>query len=163
VVYVEDAARPISETIELTIRDGAAGPRLEPEHAVFHAGGRVVLNNRSRQARLISCPSQQILQQVAAGESIVVALPEPGAHDFHLLDARDASAQVFASPGAYARVARSGRYVLPDLPPGSTRIGVWHPRFTPRRARVELAAGDVVQLEFELGPGATQEARLASP
>jgi hypothetical protein len=163
VVYAEGAADPVLQSIELTIRDAAAGARIEPEHSAFLAGGTVVVRNQSEEARLVSCPSQQIIRRLEPGGQLEVRLPESGEHSFHLLEARDSTSQIFASPGPFTVVERSGRFALGDLEPGPTHLGVWHPRFAPRGADVDLVAGTTLKLEFELGPGARQETRLATP
>ena len=58
----------------------------------------------------------------------------------------DAQSVVFAAPGPFTVPRPTGEYALMDVPPGPARVHVWHPRFPPTHAEVDLAPDTVTAL-----------------
>jgi plastocyanin len=46
-----------------------------------------------------------------------------------------------------------GRFVFPDVPPGSYELSVWHERLKADRQRVTVTAGETADLTFVMAPG----------
>ena len=57
----------------------------------------------------------------------------------------------------FAVTGRDGRYTLARVPAGDYVVAAWHERLGTRERKVEVAAGGVVDADFELGD------RLDSP
>lgn len=150
------AIRSVTETepaATLTIREANVGPRLEPAYIAFLAGREIRVSNAAREAYIVSCPSAGAVLKLAAGESALLQISDPGAHEFFLLGVSGAYTQAFASPGPFTIVSDSGRFVLSDLPPGPRTIHAWHPRLPPIARGIALQAGQVLRLDLELGVG----------
>ena len=92
------------------------------------------------------------------GESRSVAVSRPGEQGLFLLDVPEATATVFASPGAYAVVSSTGRFELGDLEPGAHELRAWHPRFPPAGRRVVLEPGAALRVDLEIGVGRSDAA-----
>ena len=152
VVYLEGEARP-GAPVTLALRGNGAGLRFEPESAAVGVGGRVVLENRSGEARVVSCPAAGVLRRLAEGESVELAAEQAGELEIFAPDGPDARARVFAAPGPFATVNDAGRYALVDVEPGSRTLHAWHSRFPPSARRVELVPGAVARVDLELGVG----------
>jgi len=152
VVYVAEAAAPAGE-LAFAIRSTRVGTRIEPTHGAVGAAGSVVVHNDSAEAHIFSYPAAGVVQAIAPGERVSLAVPRPGEQGIFVLDAPDAGATLFAAPGRFHVASPAGRYRLTDLAPGSREIRVWHPRFPPATQRVELAPDASVRIDFELGVG----------
>lgn len=149
VVYT-DGASPGGRS-RLAIRSEAARVRLEPDHAAVGAGGAIEVANDTSDAHVVSVPALGLLLGVDPGEAAEIALPDSGEFEVFVLDAAGAQALVFAAPGPFTVISRSGGYALEDLPPGRHRVGVWHPRFPPASRWADLAPDSVVRLDLDLG------------
>ena len=152
VVYLEEGSPP-TDTVELELRSTSFGTSIDPEISVMGTRGRLVVRNRTEERHVLSYPNAEFVRSIAPGEEVVLEAPEPGPQDLFLLDAPEASATVFASPGPFSRVNASGRFELTDLEPGSVHVRAWHPRFPPARKAVELRPDAIVRLDFEIGVG----------
>lgn len=158
VVYLASGAAPAS-SLELTVRRGLSGVRLEPAHGALGAGGEIAVTNRTREAHAVSCPDAGLLRSLAPGETLRFAAPASGALALFVPDAPDARADVFVSPGAFATLDAAGRYELLGVEPGTHVLRTWHPRFPPTERPVELSAGRLLRLDLEIGVGLRPEAR----
>lgn len=154
VVFVEaDVPRSAGPSTELALRPGVVGVRLVPQHAAVAVGDPLVAVNRTDARRILSCPSTGMLKQIEPGESFEFELTVAGEHTFHLLGADAVSATFFAAPGPFSVVSPAGRYELRDLEPGRALLRSWHPRLPPAAQWVDLAAGEVVRQDMEMGVG----------
>ena len=149
VVFADDTESERGR-VALAIRSTAAGLRLEPADAALGVGGELVVQNQSGEARVVSVPSGGVVRRLAPGGSLTLAVATPGEWPVFLLDAPGEQALVFAAPGRYAVVSETGRFALPDLPPGRRRLHAWHPRFPSASSWVELAPGRLARVDFEL-------------
>ena len=111
VVYLEGEARP-GAPVTLALRGSGAGLRFEPDAAAVGVGGRVVLENQSGEARVVSCPAAGLLRRLADGESVELAAEQAGELELFAPDGPEARARVFAAPGPFATVNDAGRYAL---------------------------------------------------
>ena len=159
VVYLAEHARP-GGRVALAIRDTAVAPRLEPDHLAVGAGGRLAIENTSRSARILSYPAARLVRRLAPGERLEIDVAQEGEQGLFLLDAPEATATLFAAPGRFSIVSRSGDYELSDLEPGSAMLRAWHPRFPPLERSVELAPDTAVRVDLEMGVGIGPEASL---
>lgn len=157
VVYV-DASRPPSGELTVTIRSTRLGVAVEPTEAAVGAAGRIVIENHSGDAHVVSHPVSGAVTPVAPGGRIELAVREPGVQQLFLLDVPAASATIFAAPGPFAVVTPSGRFALSDLAPGMHTVHAWHPRLPPASRRLEIAPDASVRVDLELGVGLSQEA-----
>jgi len=160
VVYLEGAATRAGGA-DLAIRSTTTGVRLEPAGVALAAGGTLVLTNRTRAAHVVSLPSARVVERIAPGERLEVALPEPGAHPVFLLD-HDSEAVAFAAPGPFAEVDSAGAWQLRDLPPGAATLRTFHPRFPSAVRAVEIAAGERLRVDLEIGVDRGGEGEHAS-
>jgi hypothetical protein len=152
VVYLDGPA-PQSGAL-LSIRSTALGDRIEPEHAVVGAAGRLELVNRSGAEQIVSCPELQLVRRLAPSQSAELGPLVPGALHLHLLAPEPSTATVFASPGPFALVGGDARWSLSGLPPGRTTLRAWHPRFPPLSREIEVRAGSAQRVDLALGVGA---------
>jgi hypothetical protein len=157
VVYLDGEPAP-GAPVALALRAGAGGLRFEPEAAAVAVGGRVVLANRSGEARVVSCPAAGLLRRLADGESLEIAAQQPGELELFAQGGPGARARVFAAPGPFAAVSDAGRYALVDVEPGVRTLRAWHSRFPPAARRVELAPGAVARVDLQLGVGLPSDA-----
>jgi hypothetical protein len=159
VVYVDapDDADPAPLPGELTIVDGPVHAVLDPADLALRTGSRLVVRNAGRSAHVVSVPGLGVLASVAPGRTLEMVVDRAGPHALHLLDAPGTSARVFATSGPFARVSESGRFAIPDLPPGRYAVHVWHPRLPPVTRTVELPADTVLQVDLALGLHAPRE------
>lgn len=164
VVYVAGVPVPSNgEPLRLSIEEGPVGPRLAPAYAATGVSVHIVAVNRTRAVRVLSSPSAGLVRKLEPGESIELALPGAGEHAFHLLGSAGASAIVFAAPGPFSLVSSTGRYELADLAPGHLLLHTWHPRFPPSTAWIDLAVGEVLRQDLELGLGVGASEREVEP
>jgi hypothetical protein len=152
VVYL-DAPASRSAAL-LSIRSTARGERIEPEHAVVGAAGRLELVNRTGAEQLVSCPELQIVRRLAPSQSAVLGPLVPGPLHLHLLAPEPSTATVFASPGPFAVVGGDARWSLSGIAPGRATLRAWHPRFPPLARDVEVRAGSAQRVDLALGVGA---------
>jgi hypothetical protein len=150
VIYTGEDGAP-GEDVSLALKPIGRGVRLLPSHAVVSAGGTLTLRNQDSVDHVFSIPSLGLLATVRARASIAVPVQRAGPHEVFVLDAPGALAVVFAAPGRYAVVSRSGRWELVGLAPGQRVVRAWHPRFPPLERKVELSPDTVIQLDFRLG------------
>jgi hypothetical protein len=159
VVYAADApASTGGDAVEIAVRDGNRGPRFEPAHAALSAPGALRVVNRSTGAHVVSCPAAGRVEALAPGASLTVEVARSGEWPVFLLDAPREQARVFAAPGTWTVTSDAGRFELRDLPPGPHRISVWHPRFPPASAPLDVAAGAAARLDLELRVDQREEA-----
>jgi hypothetical protein len=152
VVYLEGEPRPAAP-LAVALRGGGGGARFEPEAAAIPVGGGLVVENRSDEPRVVTCPAAGVLQRLAPGESLTFAARAAGELELFASGAPDALARVFAAPGPFAAVSAAGRYEIHDVAPGEHRLHAWHPRLPPAAQRVELAPGRMLRVDLELGVG----------
>jgi len=152
VVYLDGEAVD-GPPVALALRAGAAGLRFEPDTGAVAAGGRVVVENRSGAARVVSCPAAGVLRRVEDGASLAFQAGRAGELEVFAPDDPRARARVFAAPGPFAAVDEAGRYALLDVEPGARRLHAWHSRLPPAARAVELAPGTVTRVDLELGVG----------
>jgi hypothetical protein len=151
VVYLDLGTRP-GGSLALAIEDSVAGPRLAPRFDAVGAGGEVAIANRTKSDVVISIPSLERVERIAAGASLAVRAEQAGALEIFLLGA-DEPARVWVAPGPWTRPDARGRYVLTDLAPGHVTVRAWHPRLPSASAEVELRADETTALDFEIGVG----------
>jgi hypothetical protein len=152
VVYLEGSAAP-GGSATLHIRDGRLRPYLDPEHAALGAGGTLRVENTSSARHSLSLPEAGLLRSVGPGETLEIALAEAGERSLFLLDVPEVEASLFVAPGRFAVAEPGGHFELRDLAPGRLELKAWHPRFPASVRRLELAPGDVVRVDLELGVG----------
>jgi hypothetical protein len=153
VVYVDTPSPPSHSKLSLSIQEGPIRPRLEPSRAAFAAGGTVRVENQSQTSRVISCPAAGLLQALPVGEFAEFRLTDPGEYEVFLLDTPGSSSMLFAAPGPFVVVPDSGRFALVDLPPGPGQLHTWHPRFPPTSHAIDLAVGELLRVDLEIGVG----------
>jgi hypothetical protein len=108
--------------------------------------------NRTSEVRIVSAPAAGFVRSLAPGEAVHVAAAEAGELELHALGGQAAPAVVFVAPGAFAEAGADGRYELRGLAPGAVQIRAWHPRLPVSVARrVEVAAGQALELDLEIG------------
>jgi hypothetical protein len=150
VVYAEGGNPPARERAALAIQSSDTGTHLAPPALAFGAGGELSVENRSGAAHVVSIPRGNLVRRLAPGESLSFVASAPGEWPVFLLDAPAEKALVFAAPGRYAVVSESGRFALDDLPPGRLLLRAWHPRFPSAATWVDLSAGRLSRVDFEL-------------
>ncbi len=98
------------------------------------------------------------LGRYATGDSKSVAFDRPGVVQVfcHIHSDMRATVLVLENP-YYVSVDSTGRFALPDVPPGEYRLLAWHERIQPavRQIRVEPGATRTVHFEIPLPPDAT--------
>jgi hypothetical protein len=151
VVYLDTGTRP-GGRVELAAEDSIAGPRLAPKFAAVGAGGEVVITNRSRAEIIVSVPSVERVERIAAGAQWVVRAERAGPLEIFVLGTEE-PARVWASPGPWTRPDASGRYALTGLMPGRFALHAWHPRLPSAAAEVDLRPGETAVVNFEIGVG----------
>ena len=151
VVYLDLGARPGGRA-DLEVEDSLAGARLEPRFAVVGAGGEVAVANRTRGEVVLSVPALARVERIAPGAALALRADQPGALDIYRLGA-DEPARVWVSPGPWVRPDASGRFALTGLAPGRVTLRAWHPRLPSAAADVELRAGEIAIVDFEIGVG----------
>jgi hypothetical protein len=61
------------------------------------------------------------------------------------------SAVILVLENAYfAQPARTGRYVIDDVPPGEFTVVGWHERIKPVMRTVRVVAGETARLDFNI-------------
>ncbi len=161
VVFAEGTPSP-GGRVALVIRSTAVGPRLEPAEAAVGAGGELTVENKSGAAHIISIPAGGVVRSLAPGESLTLPVSTPGEWPVFLLDVPGKQALVFAAPGRYALVSESGKYAIPDLPPGRATLQAWHPRFPSASALVDLAPGALSRVDIEMGVDRRDDGRAGA-
>jgi hypothetical protein len=149
----EVAGQSTAPSAEIVIRDGRIGVRLDPGRMAVGAGGSVSITNRSDKRHIVSCPRAGLVRAVEAGAVLEVSLIAAGAYECFVVDVPGAHSTVYAAPGPFAVVSASGRFAIPDLPPGPTVFTAWHPRLPPTRRTVKLTADQLLRLDLEVGVG----------
>ena len=157
VVYLEGTPPAGVPPTRLAVHAGVGGLRLEPRHAAIPAGGRILLENRSDEPHVVTCPRLGLVWNLAGGASAEIRVPGPGSFELFVPGADAAVARVFAAPGPYSVADGAGRYELVDLEPGAHVLHAWHPRFPPAARLVELAPGQTARVDLELGVGLAGE------
>ncbi|MDH4017628.1 MAG: carboxypeptidase-like regulatory domain-containing protein, partial [Actinomycetota bacterium] len=146
---VELAAPPL----QLKIRSGTLGPRIEPAEAALRRGHTIELMNATDARHVVSMPAEDAVHGLDPGAVVQISLAQPGPHRIYLLDVASAESLVFAAPGRFTVPRPTGEYALADLAPGAARVHVWHPRFPPSSSAVELRADTITPLDLVLGVG----------
>ncbi len=152
VVWLDGPAEPTSSA-RLAIRANEFETRLEPAWAAVAAGGTLDLTNLTREDHTVSCPSLGIVRKLEPGQLLTVRVPETGSHPLFLLDRPQIEGGVFAAGGPFSVLTISGHYELRDVAPGAARLHVWHPRLPPVERRVDVVAGQVQEIDLEMGVG----------
>jgi len=152
VVYLEGEP-PGAPPLELAVRAGLAGLRLDPARGALAAGGEVRVVNRSGDPQVVTCPAAQVVRRLAPDEAFAFRVERAGGLELFVLGAQEGAARLFAAPGPFALADADGRYALLDVAPGPARLHAWHPRFPPADRPVELVAGRVERADLELGVG----------
>jgi hypothetical protein len=159
VVHLDAGPSPAG-TAQLEIRARGTRTRLEPSHAAVGAGGALVVANRTGAAHFLSAPALGLVRRLEPGEQVEIAVPEAGEQSLYLLDVPRSTSTVFVSAGAFAVISADGRFELRGLAPGSHTLHAWHPRFPPAHSKLQITAGSVVQLDFELGVTSRDDASV---
>jgi hypothetical protein len=162
VVFVE-SAQPPTDALELLIRESRIGLEIVPSAGVVGAAGRIVVENATGVAHVVSYPAAGHVWSVEPGARTEFAVPRAGEQGVFLLDVADAAVTVFAAPGPYSVVSATGRYRLADLPPGPTVVRAWHPRFPPASHRIDLARDVDTRVDLEIGVGRGDESGQETP
>ena len=157
VVVFTDGMPPAPGRTTVALVAGRDGVRFAPAESAVPLGGTVALRNDDDRPHVISSPRAELLSSVAAGETVELVASEPGEWSFHALDAGEVSAVVFVAPGPHTTVARSGRWALPDLPPGTVTLRAWHPRFPAVGRAVEVRPDTVTRVDLTMGAGQPEE------
>jgi hypothetical protein len=153
VVYLDGEPAGPAGPVRLALVSGAAGLRFEPDAAALSVGGRILIENRTGEAHVVSCPASGVLRRLEAREAVEVLVERAGELEVFAPDGAAAHARVFAAPGPFATVSDAGRYALVDVPPGPRMLHAWHSRFPPAARHVQLAPGSVERVDLELGVG----------
>jgi len=148
-----DGAAPSPEGAHVTIRTNEFETRLEPAWVALASGGTLTLLNASPEAHTVSCPSLGVVQRLTAGESLELRVADSGAHALFLLDQPQVEGGVFAAPGPFAVLTRTGRFELRDVAPGPARLHAWHPRFPPVARDIDVVADETTRIDLEMGVG----------
>jgi len=151
VVVYTDGEPDADGRVELVLREGATGPRLEPGFSAVGAGGTIAIRNDTGEPQVVSAREDGRLESLAPGGTTTFAATEAGEHRFSLLSEAAEDARVFVAPGPFAVVTESGRFELTGVAPGRQRLVAWHPRFPSTTHWVELAAGETRRLDIEIG------------
>jgi len=166
VVYIEGdlpsspPSRPV--TAELAQQDR----RFDPDLVVVPAGSTVSFPNMDpifHNVFSLSKAKSFDLGNYAQGKTRTVVFPRPGIVfvDCHLHP--NMSAVIVVTPNRWSTKAdASGRFVLPDLPPGTYTVVAWHKTagFFRKTVRVTDAGNAAVSFVIPLGEdGSFQEAR----
>ncbi|MEZ4330447.1 MAG: carboxypeptidase-like regulatory domain-containing protein [Myxococcota bacterium] len=156
VVFAPDVRSERTEPVELVIRDGGGGPRLDPPFASTSPVAGLRVRNASATDQIVSIPEADRIARLAPGESRTIDTLQPGELAVHLLGIHDARppqpTHVWVTEGATAIADRSGRYELRGLAPGPHTLRAWHPRLPPSPAhRLELERDSVVRHDLEIG------------
>lgn len=152
VVWLDGREQPRS-SVRVTIRANEFETRLEPPWVALAAGGTLELHNTSSETHTVSCPSQGVVRRLAPGDSLELRITDAGAHALFLLDRPQVEGGVFAAPGPFAVLTRTGQFELRDLAPGPARLHAWHPRFPPVELGVEIVADETRRVDLEMGVG----------
>jgi plastocyanin len=162
VVYVEGDLPSSPITAELTQQDR----RFAPDLVVVPAGSTVSFPNMDpifHNVFSLSKAKSFDLGNYPQGKTRTVVFPKPGIVfvDCHLHP--NMSAVIVVTPNRWSTKAdASGRFVLPDLPPGTYTVVAWHKTagFFRKTVRVTDAGNAAVEFLIPLGEdGAFQEAR----
>lgn len=149
VVYLDQVREP-SGTARLMIRPSRFGLRLDPEMAAVGLFGSIEVVNSSEESALVSCPSANLLQELEPGSKIVIPAARPGLQEIFVLDSSGTQASVFVSSGPYTVISEQGRFELSDIPPGTSTLRVWHPRFPPLARQVEISPDVIQRMDLEM-------------
>lgn len=158
VVYLEGRPAP-GGTARLAIRATGLGPRFDPPAEAMGASGVLLLVNETDHPHAISCPSMSLLRRLDPGATAEIATPPGGAHACYLLDAPDTQASLFVSPGPFAVVSGDGDWAIRDVDPGRVTAVAWHPRFPSAARAIEVKAGGILRVDFDLRVDAPEQAR----
>ncbi len=162
VVYVEGDLPSSPITAELSQQDRQFAPDL----VVVPAGSTVSFPNMDpifHNVFSLSKAKSFDLGNYPQGKTRAVVFPKPGIVfvDCHLHP--NMSAVIVVTPNRWSTKAdASGRFVLPDLPPGTYTVVAWHKTagFFRKTVRVSDAGNAAVEFLIPLGEdGAVQEAR----
>lgn len=161
VVYVEGDLPSSPVTAELAQEDR----RFSPDLVVVPAGSTVSFPNMDpifHNVFSLSKAKSFDLGNYSQGKTRTVVFPKPGIVfvDCHLHP--NMSAVIVVTPNRWsAKADASGRFVLPDLPPGTYTVVAWHKTagFFRKTVRVTAAGNAAVEFLIPLGEdGAVQEA-----
>jgi plastocyanin len=162
VVYVEGDLPSTPVTVELAQEDR----RFTPDLVVVPAGSTVSFPNMDpifHNVFSLSKAKSFDLGNYPQGKTRTVVFPKPGIVfvDCHLHP--NMSAVIVVTPNRWSTKAdASGRFVLPDLPPGTYTVVAWHKTagFFRKTVHVTEAGNAAVEFLIPLGEdGAVQEAR----
>lgn len=155
VVYVEEGPAP-EDLVEIAVRETRLGPRFVPSRTAFGARGRILLRNETGVVRVVSQPAAARVVRLEPGGTAELEAPQPGSQQLHLLGSGDRTATIFAAPGPYDVVTRTGRFDIQGLAPGRITLAAWHPRFPKIRRPAEVAPGETLEIDVEMGVGLPQ-------
>jgi hypothetical protein len=152
VVYVDGPSHG-RETAAVTLGSTAAGPRFDSTYVAIGVGGDLAVRNADDHAHVFSCPSAGFLKRLDAGESTTLQVHAQGEMEVFVLDARAASATIFAVRGPYTVVSKNGRWALPGLAPGERDLHAWHPRFPVLSREVQVTENEATRVDLDIGVG----------
>jgi plastocyanin len=162
VVYVEGALPSKAVTAELSQEDR----RFSPDLVVVPAGSTVSFPNMDpifHNVFSLSKAKSFDLGNYPKGHTRTVVFPKPGIVfvDCHLHP--NMSAVIVITPNGWSTKAdASGRFVLPDLPPGTYTVVAWHKSAGFFRKTVQVTNKGSAKVEFTIPlseDGAVQQAR----
>ncbi len=159
VIYLEVLAPETNATIPAP----AAVPRLtqrqqsfEPRVVVVSVGGSVDFPNLDpiyHSVFSVSPAKRFDLGRFGKGKSKSVRFLKPGLVNVYCDIHSNMEGFVLVVPNrAVAQADESGRYVLPELPPGRYMLHAWHPDFPPIRRAVEVPDHGDLDVDLSFAP-----------
>jgi plastocyanin len=148
VVYLEGllSSEPVVATLEQQNR------RFIPDLVVVPAGSRVSFPNRDaifHNVFSLSKPKTFDLGNYSRDETRTIVLPKPGIVHINCHLHPNMTATIVVTPNRWTtRADASGRFVLPDVPPGSYVIVAWHKAAGFFRQRVEVKPDRTANVSF---------------
>ncbi|HEU4335313.1 MAG TPA: carboxypeptidase regulatory-like domain-containing protein [Candidatus Eisenbacteria bacterium] len=159
VVYIESLDASVNEALPAP----PARPKLAQEQQSFlprvvvvPAGGSVEFPNKDpiyHSVFSVSPAKRFDLGRYGRGTSKRVTFPKAGLVTVYCDIHSNMEGFVFVAPNrAVAQPDESGRFALPDLPPGRYTLLAWHPDLTPLRREVTVPESGDVDLDLRFAP-----------
>jgi plastocyanin len=146
VVYLEGQPRGASITAApLSAVMDQQDRRFSPDLVVIPAGSQVSFPNFDpifHNVFSLSKPKSFDLGNYPKGQTRIVTFPKPGLVFVYCHLHPNMAGTIVVTPNQWAaRVDSSGRFVLPDVPPGTYSVVAWHKTGGTFRKTVEVTAG----------------------
>ncbi len=130
VVYIEGPGRGVNETANAAAEVQQIDRRFNPELVVVPVGSTVSFPNMDpifHNIYSLSKPKSFDLGSYDKGETRKVTFPKPGIVEIYCHLHPNMSATIVVTPNRwYARPDRTGRYQIPNVPPGQYTLVAWH-------------------------------------